>query len=131
MDLIKTVDSRFMRKGDQGIFVNHVPMNADSHMSVEKEYSCVITEAVSGYQITCNLYNDLGSPATHRKSFDMFSGGYTTVYALIPRDEYIRRANTIHAHDVLTLTNKFTVEMETLNVRQAARLEIANATTSI
>lgn len=131
MDLIKTIDSRFMREGDQGIFVNHVPMNADSHMSVEKEYSCAITKVQPDYQITCYLCNDLGSPATHRKSFDMFSGGYTTVYALIPRDEYIRRANTIHAHDVLTLTNKFTAEMETLNARQAARLETANATASV
>jgi hypothetical protein len=131
MDLIKTADSRFMRKGDQGIFVNHVPMTKEYHITVEKEYSCAITEAVAGYQITCNLCNDLGSHAVHSKSFDMFSGGYTTVYALVPRDEYIRRANTIHAHDVLTLTDKFTLDMETLNTRQAKRLEVANVTASV
>lgn len=131
MTTVRTANTRLMRPGDECVYVSFVAMQPEYHLTAEKEYLGVI-QSVQVYQsVYSNILNDIGEPATHETPYGSFNGGFSNVEAVLPRDEYIKRVNALHAENISKLMTKVTADIHRECDWRDRLLEVANVTASV
>ena len=131
MDTVRTGNTRLMRQGDECVYVNNVDMKPEYHITTDKEYPGVILSVGVDSNVDCNILNDLGEPATHGVGYGSFAGGYSNVNAVLPRQEYINRVNTLHAQNVSAIMRQVTIELNAQIDLRNKMLEVVNAPASV
>lgn len=126
MNKVRTSNTRLMRQGDECVYTNNVGMKPEYHISKDKEYPGVIHYARVDYCVQSNILNDIGEPATVETSYGSFNGGFSNVDVVLPRDEYIKRVNALHAENISKLMAKVTADIHTECDRRDRLLEVAN-----
>lgn len=131
MDKVRTSNTRLMREGDECIFINNVGMKPEYHISKDKEYPGVVHSVRVDYCVKSNILNDVGEPSTQETSYGSFNGGFSNVEVLLPREEYVKRVNALHAENITRIMTKVTADIHVECDRRDKLMEIANATASV
>lgn len=126
MDKVRTGNTRLMRQGDECVFTNFADMKPEYHISKHKEYPGVIHSVRVDYCVQSNILNDIGEPSTQETCYGSFNGGFNNVEVVLPRDEYIKRVNALHAENISALMTKVTSDIHAECDRRDRLLEVAN-----
>lgn len=102
--------------GDPAVFVCHVGMKPEYHITTEKAYEGVITK--SSYGLTeIEITNDAGEKVIHEAMYGSFNGGMTTITTQVIGeplrkrklafvDRLVAEANEAHAATLAKLNTK-------------------------
>lgn len=108
-----TSDRRFICTGDSGTLVFNVGLKPEYHVTKEKPYPMVVTDAK--HSLTIEYVNDIGEKALTTYDRNDARDGYESIMVNVADDEFETRVNSLRESHAETIHSIYTADINSWN----------------